>query len=50
MLDAEWVWPVLAIIGLIMILGAFELLSILLAARWDVGESIDWQDEPKRAA
>jgi hypothetical protein len=50
MFDAEWVWPVLAIIGLIMILGAFELLSILLAARWDADESIDWQDELKRAA
>lgn len=49
-MDAEWVWPVLASIGLIMVLGAFELLSVLIAARWDVGETIDWLVEPKRAA
>ena len=50
MFDEEWVWPVLASVGLIMVLGAFELLSILIAARWDADESIDWQDEPNRAA
>ncbi len=49
-MDAESVWPVLASIGLMMILGAFELLSVLIAARWDADESIDWQVAPKRAA
>ncbi len=49
-MDADSVWPVLASLGLIMVLGAFELLSVLIAARWDVGETIDWQVEPKRAA
>lgn len=49
-LDAEWVRPVLASIGLIMVLGAFELLSVLIAARWDADENIDWQVEAKRAA
>ncbi len=49
-MDAEWVWPVLASIGLIMVLGAFELLSVLIAAKWDADESIDWQVELKRAA
>ncbi len=49
-MDAESVWPVLASIGLIMVLGAFELLSVLIAARWDADKSIDWQVEPKRAA
>ncbi len=50
MLDAEWVWPVLASIGLIVVLGAFELLSVLIAARWDADETRDWPVEPKRAA
>ncbi len=50
MFGTEWVWLVLAIIGLFVILTTFELLSILIAARWDADQSIDWQVGPKRAA
>ena len=50
MFGTEWVWPVLAIIGLIVVLTAFELLSILIADRWDAHESTDWQVEARRAA
>jgi hypothetical protein len=46
MFDAGWIWPVLASIGLIVVLGAFELLSILIAAKWDTDETGDWPVEP----
>ena len=41
MFGTEWVWAVPAIIGLIVVLTAFELLSILIAGRWDADESLD---------
>jgi hypothetical protein len=50
MFGTEWVWPILAIIGLIVVLTAFELLSILIADRWDADETRDRRVEPKRAA
>ena len=50
MLDLDWVWPVLASIGLIVVLAAFEFLSIVIAAKWDTDETSDWPVEPKRAA
>jgi hypothetical protein len=50
MFGAEWVRPILTGIGLIVILAAFELLSVAMTAMGDTGESIDPIVEPNRAA
>ncbi len=50
MFGGEWVWPVIISIGLIVVLAAFELLSVAITAIGDTGESIDRGVESKRAA
>src|SRR6516162_9131546 len=50
MFGAGWVWPVLAGIGLIVVLAALELLSVAIATIGETGEAIDRSVETKRAA
>jgi hypothetical protein len=50
MFGAEWVWPVLAGIGLIVILAAFELLSVAIAGMGEPVETAGRSVEAKRAA
>jgi hypothetical protein len=50
MFGAGWAWPVLTGIGLIVILAALELMSVVIAAMGEPVETPDRSVEAKRAA
>jgi hypothetical protein len=50
MSGAEWVWPVLASLAVILVFGALELLSTVVTLTGDSGESVDPLVDRKRAA
>ena len=50
MFGAEWVWPVLASLAVIVVFGALELQSTGVTLTGDGGESVDPLVDRKRAA